>query len=187
MNTANSQKLMAGAEQCGTAQERIAALGDATRDLIRDFPNEDACLEFIKEKRWPQGITRCAKCGVDRRHHRVSGRKAYACDRCGTHLYPLRGTVFARSSTSLLKWFHAVWQLALAERRVTAKQIQRETGVTYKTAWRMLHRLRSAGAPNERMPVRLLEAIVSAPAGAGAQGGSASAHSPRRAFTRHES
>lgn len=115
--------------------------------------------EFIKEMRWPKGIAPCAKCGVARKHHRVSGRKAYACDRCGAHAYPLRGTVFARSSTSLLKWFHAIGLLT-AEPRVTAKRIQRETGVTYKTAWRMLHRLRATEISRALTPLRFLELVV---------------------------
>ena len=42
-----------------------------------EFPNDDACLEYIKEQRWPDGITECEKCGVERKHHRVSGRTAW--------------------------------------------------------------------------------------------------------------
>jgi transposase-like protein len=127
---------------------------------MREFSTEDACLEFIKETRWPKGIAPCAKCGVPRKHHRVIGRKAYACDRCGTHLYPLRDTAFGRSSTSLLKWFHAAGLLISAEPRITAKRIQRETGVTYKTAWRMLHRLRATGVSRALSPRRFLELTV---------------------------
>lgn len=137
-----------------------ARFGQAKNDLLLEFPDEDACLEFVKEKRWPRGVVVCARCGVPRKHHRVSGRKAYACDRCGTHVYPLRGTAFARSSTSLLKWLHAIWLLTSAKQRITAKRIQRETGVTYKTAWRMLHRLRATGVPRALPPRRFLELVV---------------------------
>ncbi len=127
---------------------------------MREFPTEDACLEFIKEMLWPKGVAPCSRCRVAGKHHRVSGRKAYACDRCGRHLYPLRGTAFARSSTSLLKWFRAIGLLTSAEPRITAKRIQRETGVTYKTAWRMLHRLRATGVSRALPPRRFVEMVV---------------------------
>jgi transposase-like protein len=118
--------------------------------FLEHFPTEDACLDFIKEARWPNGITCCAKCGRDRRHHRVRGRKAYACNRCGNHIYPLRGTAFTKSSTPLQKWFYAVWLMATAKQPVTAKRIQREIRVTYKTAWRIRRELRVAMDAFER-------------------------------------
>jgi len=111
-------------------------------DLHREFPNDDACLEYIKEQRWPNGVTRCDKCGIERKHSRVSGRTAYACDHCGNHVYPLNGTVFARSATSLKTWFYVMYLMTSAGSGITAKRIQRETGVTYKTAWRTLLQLR---------------------------------------------
>lgn len=111
-------------------------------ELKCELPNEDACLEHIKEARWPNSVTRCKKCNVERKHSRVTGRTAYACDYCGNHIYPLKGTVFARSSTSLKTWFYVIHRVASAERGITAKRIQRETGVTYKTAWRMLRHAR---------------------------------------------
>src|SRR6266853_5549209 len=110
-------------------------------DLHREFPNDAACLEYIKEQRWPTGVTKCRKCNIERKHSRVSGRTAYACDHCGNHIYPLKGTVFARSATSLKTWFYVMYLMASAGRGVTAKRIQRETGVTYKTAWRTIRHL----------------------------------------------
>jgi len=140
---------MAQGERRGRAAQRPTHLHRATwsaaaADFTRVFPNEDACLEFVKELRWPGGITRCETCGVERKHHRVSGRKAYACNRCGAHVYPLQGTLFARSATPLQKWFYAMCVVAGAGRNVTARRIQRETSVTYKTAWRILRQLRAA-------------------------------------------
>jgi transposase-like protein len=119
-----------------------AELGVTLADLNREFPNDDACLEFIKEGRWPNNAIHCKKCNAERKHSRVSGRTAYACGRCGNHIYPLKGTVFARSSTSLKTWFYVMCLFAASEGGITAKKIQREAGVTYKTAWRMLSRLR---------------------------------------------
>jgi transposase len=108
-----------------------------------EFPNDDACLEYIKEQRWPDGITECAKCGVERKHHRVAGRTAFACQACGNHIYPLAGTVFEKSTTSLKTWFYAMYLMGSTRCGISAKQIQRETGVTYKTAWRMFRQIRS--------------------------------------------
>ncbi len=112
------------------------------RDFNQEFPTDDACLEYIKEQRWPGGITRCDKCKQDRRHYRVRGRTAYACDHCGNHIYPLAGTVFEKSSTSLRLWFYSAYLMGCTRCGISAKQIQRETGVTYKTAWRMFRQIR---------------------------------------------
>ena len=132
-------------KQCVTAD-----LYYTVADLHREFPNDDACLEYIKEQRWPNGVTKCEKCNIERKHSRVSGRTAYACDHCGNHIYPLQGTVFARSATSLKTWFYVMYLLTSAGCGITAKRIQRETGVTYKTAWRILRHLQQL-SPNEEL------------------------------------
>jgi transposase-like protein len=108
-----------------------------------EFPNDDVCLETIKEQRFPDGIAACKKCGKDRKHYRVSGRTAYACDHCGNHIYPLAGTIFEKSTTSLRIWFQAMYLMGSTRCGISAKQIQRETGVTYKTAWRMFKQIRT--------------------------------------------
>lgn len=108
-----------------------------------DFPDDDACLEQIKEQRWPDGRKVCHKCGAERKHYRVSGRTAYACDHCGNHIYPLAGTIFEKSTTPLRIWFQAMYLMGSTRCGISAKQIQRETGVTYKTAWRMFRQIRS--------------------------------------------
>jgi len=119
------------------------ALRYTVREFDKEFPNDDACLEYVKEQRWPSGITECPKCGVERKHHRVSGRTAYACDHCGHHIYPLAGTIFEKSSTSLRLWFSAAFLMGSTRCGISAKQVQRETGVTYKTAWRMFRQIRA--------------------------------------------
>ena len=112
-------------------------------DFNREFPDDHACLEFIKEQRWPNGITNCQKCQKETKHHRVTGRTAYACDHCGTHIYPLAGTIFEKTSTSLRLWFYAMYLMGSTRCGISAKQIQRETNVTYKTAWRMFKQIRT--------------------------------------------
>src|SRR5713101_8206522 len=113
------------------------------RDFNNEFPNDTACLEYIKEQRYPDGMADCAKCGKVTKHHRVGNRTAYACQSCGNHIYPLAGTVFDKSTTSLKTWFYAMYLMGSTRCGISAKQIQRETGVTYKTAWRIFKQVRS--------------------------------------------
>src|SRR6202044_2989465 len=67
----------------------------------------------------------------------------YACDECLTQISPMAGTIFEHSSTSLRLWYYAMYLMASTRCGISAKQIQRETGVTYKTAWRMFRQIRS--------------------------------------------
>jgi transposase len=113
------------------------------REFNNEFPNDAACLEYVKEQRWPGGVALCPKCGKKRKHHRVGNRTAYACDHCGNHIYPLAGTIFEKSSTSLRLWFYAMYLMGSTRCGISAKQIQREIGVTYKTAWRMFRQIRT--------------------------------------------
>jgi transposase len=112
------------------------------KDFETEFPDDDACLEYIMQKRWPNGIALCTECGVERRHYRVTGRTAFACWKCGNHIFPLAGTIFHKSTTPLRVWFFVIRLMASTRVGVSAKQIQRETGVTYKTAWRMMKQIR---------------------------------------------
>src|SRR5271169_7200512 len=112
-------------------------------DFNSRFPDDDACLEAVKQMRFPDGYAHCEKCQQQRKHHRVSGRPAYACDYCGSMISPMAGTIFEKSSTSLRLWFYAMYLMGSTRCGISAKQIQRETGVTYKTAWRMFRQIRT--------------------------------------------
>jgi len=127
-------------------------------DFNREFPTDDACLEHIKEERFPGGMAKCEKCGVDRRHYRVTGRTAYACDHCGNHIYPLAGTIFEKTTTSLRLWFYAMYLMGSTRCGISAKQIQREVGVTYKTAWRMFKQIRTLMSEDIRLEGTTVEA-----------------------------
>ena len=130
------------------------------QDFDREFPTEDSCLEYVKEKRWPDGRTICVTCKVERKHYRVSGRTGYACHACGTHIFPLAGTIFHKSSTSLRTWFYVMRLMSSTRVGVSAKHIQRETGVTYKTAWRMMKQVRTLMGESIKLssPVEMDEA-----------------------------
>jgi transposase len=113
------------------------------RDFNIEFPNDSACLQYIADQKYPEGRAHCAKCKQVRKHHRVGNRTAYACDYCGSQIYPLVGTIFEKSSTPLKTWFYAMYLMGSTRCGISAKQVQRETGVTYKTAWRMFKQIRS--------------------------------------------
>ncbi len=112
-------------------------------DFNRQFPTDDACFEHLREQRFPNGIALCHTCKAERQHHRIKGRPVYACDECLTQISPMAGTIFEHSSTSLRLWYYAMYLMASTRCGISAKQIQRETGVTYKTAWRMFRQIRS--------------------------------------------
>jgi len=113
----------------------------AIKDFNKQFPNEDACLEYLKQSRWPEGIY-CEKCQKVTTHYRIPSRKVYSCEFCGSHISPTAGTIFHKSATPLRSWFHAIFIMASTKTGISAKQLERELGVTYKTAWRMFGQVR---------------------------------------------
>jgi transposase len=112
-------------------------------DFNEKFYDDDACLEWLMEQRYAGSIATCSYCKVDRKHHRVGTKKAWSCDYCGTYISPMAGTIFEKSSTSLRLWFYAMYLMSSTRCGISAKQIQRECGVTYKTAWRMFKQIRT--------------------------------------------
>ena len=112
------------------------------KDFDQRFPNDDTCLEWIKNHRYPNGI-HCPICDKVTKHHKVTGRPVYECDYCGHQVSPLANTIFHKSSTPLRVWFQAIYTITSTRCGISAKQIQRETGVTYKTAWRMFKQIRT--------------------------------------------
>ncbi len=112
------------------------------RDLDRDFPTEESCMDWLRDFLYPDGIT-CPICQEVTKHHRVKSRTSYSCDRCGHHEHPMAGTIFQDTRTPLRSWFHAVFLMASTRCGISAKQLEREIGVTYKTAWRMFKQVRT--------------------------------------------
>lgn len=109
----------------------------SVREFFARFPNDDACLEHIMVVRYGTRHT-CNKCGVvDATFHRLEKRPAYACAHCGAHVYPCAGTVFQDSKTPLTVWFYAIYLFVTTRHGVSGKELQRQLGVTYKTAYRI--------------------------------------------------
>lgn len=112
------------------------------KDFQKQFPDDATCLEWLKNRLYPDGIY-CETCEAVTKHHRVKSRPSYSCDHCGHHVHPTADTIFHKSPTPLTTWFYAVYLMSSTRCGISAKQIQRETGVTYKTAWRMFKQIRS--------------------------------------------
>jgi transposase len=111
-------------------------------EFDREFPDDAACLDYLTMKLYPDGIF-CPKCQRVTKHHRVKSRPAYSCQFCGHYEYPMAGTIFQDSATSLRLWFYGIYLMASTRCGISAKQLERELGVTYKTAWRMFNKIRS--------------------------------------------
>jgi transposase-like protein len=119
-------------------------------DLYKQFPDEDSALDWLRNKLYPQKIY-CPNCQEPRKYHRISTRKVYGCDYCGHQMSPTAGTIFHKSSTPLRIWLYVVFQMAQTRGGISAKQIERETGVTYKTAWRMCNEIRKRLGENHSL------------------------------------
>lgn len=112
---------------------------------MREFPDDAACLDRLwRDLYAPDGHTAdCPRCERPRRFHRTKTRASYTCDTCGLHIHPMKGTIFQKSTTSLHLWFYAIYLIASTRCGISAKQLERELGVTYKTAHRMMKLIRT--------------------------------------------
>src|SRR5271169_3051010 len=106
------------------------------------FPDDTACLEAVMEIQFGGTKLLCAGCGVEAQFHQMTMRRAFACQECGHHIYPCADTIFHKSRTKLTDWFLAMYLMTSTRHGVAAKELERQLGVTYKTAWRMAHELR---------------------------------------------
>ena len=101
--------------------------------LREQYPTEDACLDYLFHKRFPEA----------QGYYRVRGRKCYSHKTTRHQIHPLAGTIFEKSTTPLTLWFHAIFLFSTSKNGVSAKELQRQLGVTYKCAWRMAFEIRT--------------------------------------------
>jgi predicted RNA-binding Zn-ribbon protein involved in translation (DUF1610 family) len=107
-----------------------------------EYPDDGACLDRIMQMQYGGTQFSCPGCGADSKFSRITKRRAYACQWCGHHIYPCVETIFEKSRTKLTIWFFAMYLMTSTRHGVAAKEIERQTGVTYKCAWRICHELR---------------------------------------------
>ncbi len=117
-------------------------------EFMREFPDDATCLEWLWRNRHSDDgeHAHCPKCEQTRpfkRYGTAQRRQSWTCTGCGHHLHPTAGTIFHKSSTSLHLWFYAIYLMSSTRCGISAKQLERELGVTYKTAWRMANLIRN--------------------------------------------
>ena len=117
-------------------------------EFMREFPDDATCLEWLWRNRHSSDgeHAHCPKCNQERRFKRYATkqrRQSWTCTACGHHLHPTAGTIFHKSSTSLHLWFYAMYLITSTRCGISAKHLERELGVHYKTAWRMFNKIRN--------------------------------------------
>src|SRR5438270_1775258 len=109
---------------------------------IRYFTEPDTCIQFMIPLRWPDGIT-CPRCG-SAAHSYLATRRVWKCKGCKKQFSIKVGTVMEDSPLGLDKWLAAIWMIANDKNGISSYEIHRGLGITQKTAWFLLHRIRLA-------------------------------------------
>jgi transposase-like protein len=117
-------------------------------DINTMFPTEDKCRELLKRLRWPAGVE-CPRCH-EKAVELETEKQLFYCKGCDYQFSATAGTIFNDSHLPLTKWFIATLLLCEAKKGMSACQIQRTLGISYKTAWYLCHRIRAAMAEAEK-------------------------------------
>ena len=111
------------------------------QDFNKEFPDNDSCLQYLFNQRFSNAV--CPSCNKAGNYHRQANTSHFVCS-CGKHqISPKKDTIFENSSTDLYKWFFAIFLFSNSKNGVSAKELQRQLGVTYKCAWRIAKQIRS--------------------------------------------
>lgn len=114
----------------------------STFQLFKMFPDQESARTYLESRLWPKGV-RCPVCGLG---DRITVRKGgfYRCNQCAEDFTVRTGTIFERSHVPLHKWLYAMYLLVTARKGISSLQLSKEIGITQKSAWFVLHRLREA-------------------------------------------
>ncbi len=114
----------------------------STFALFERFPDQESARTYFEGRLWPNGVV-CPVCGLG---ERITARKAgyYRCNQCAEDFTVRTGTVMERSHIPLHKWLYAMYLLVTARKGISSLQLSKQIGVTQKSAWFLLHRLREA-------------------------------------------
>jgi transposase-like protein len=118
----------------------------STFQLFEMFPDQETARVYLESRLWPSGV-RCPVCGLG---ERITTRKGgfYRCNQCKEDFTVRTGTIFERSHVPLHKWIYAMYLVVTARKGISSMQLAKEIGVTQKTAWFILGRLREACGDN---------------------------------------
>src|SRR5437762_11663604 len=100
------------------------------------YPGEDVCLQKIFDLKYADQKV-CEKCQKPFKYHKLKGLKLYSCQFCGWNIAPTANTMFHKSATPLTNWFYIIYLFSVSKNGVSAMEVQRQLGCTYKTAWRI--------------------------------------------------
>jgi transposase-like protein len=116
---------------------------ETLQEAIAYFADADRCFHYALKLRWPDGNITCPRCGSDR-HSFISTRRIWYCNPCKKQFTMKVGTIFEDSPLGMDKWMTAVWLIVNCKNGISSYEIARDLGVTQKSAWFMLHRIRYA-------------------------------------------
>ena len=136
---------MAAKDRNNPTRQKSSDSDYSLMEFMAEYPDDAACLDALwREKYAPDGHhAHCPKCDRERKFHRTKTRASYTCDTCGLHVHPMAGTIFEKSTTSLHQWFYAMYLMVSTRCGISAKQLEREIGVSYKTAHRIMKKIRT--------------------------------------------
>src|SRR5215468_6660555 len=107
-------------------------------EFKKSFPDEESCAAFLFKQRWPDGFV-CPGCGKRRMVGLKSRPRLHECIDCGRQTSVTAGTTMHRSKLPLTTWFWAAHLMATHSNGMSARQFEDQLGVTYKTAWLLIH------------------------------------------------
>src|ERR1700677_3022437 len=110
-------------------------------EAIRHFSDEQVCIDAVAAMRWPSTGPVCPECDAAQPYY-IKTQKRWKCRECRIQFSVKRGTIFEDSPISLTKWLPALWLLTSCKNGISSYELSRALGVTQKTAWFMLQRLR---------------------------------------------
>lgn len=127
-------------------------------EFMKEFPDDATCLEWLWRNRYSEDGEHayCPKCETERtfkRYETTQQRQSWTCNGCGYHLHPTAGTIYHKSSTSLHLWFYAMFLMTSTRCGISAKQMERELGVNYRTAARIMRLIRTDLMEQDETPL----------------------------------
>lgn len=121
-------------------------------DIVHRFHSEEVCRDYLEHLRWPDGVC-CTRCGSCDSISEITTRDQFHCMDCNYRFSVTSGTIFDNTKLPLWKWFAAIFLMIEGKKGISANQIKRTLGVTYKTAWHLCHRVREAMRDTEADPL----------------------------------